>query len=288
MALNKFLARMIAVVATLAGLLGFAGTATAQQATGQPVPWQMGLQPAASPIMAQMNDFHNLLLWIITVIAVFVLILMIYVMVKFNRKANPTPSSFTHNTMLEVLWTVIPVAILIVIAVPSMKLLYAQNTSPEADLTIKAIGNSWYWDYEYPDDGFEFTALMVDEADLEPGQPRLLATDTPVVVPVGKVVRVLITANDVIHSWAVPALGVKTDAVPGRLNETWFLANEPGTYYGQCSELCGQNHAFMPIEVKAVSEADYQAWLEMAREEYTRIDDNEGESDVQVADVSRR
>jgi cytochrome c oxidase subunit 2 len=236
--------------------------------------------------MAQMINFHNLLLVITTVIVIFVTGLMIYVVVKFNRKANPTPSTFTHNVVIEVLWTVVPVVILVVIAIPSFKLLYDQNTIPEADLTIKAIGNTWFWDYEYPDEGLAFSAYMVAEEDLEPGQPRLLATDTPVVVPVGKVVRMLITANDVIHAWAVPSLGVKVDAVPGRLNETWFLANAPGTYYGQCSELCGANHAFMPIEVKAVSAADYQVWLAMAREEYTRIDSDA--DSVRLADASRR
>lgn len=286
MALKRFLARSSAVMAMVAGLLGLVGTASAEPVTGQPVPWQMGLQPAASPVMAQMIDFHNLLLVIITVIVVFVLGLMIYVMVKFNRTANPTPSNFTHNTVLEVMWTVIPVVILVVIAIPSFKLLYVQNITPEADLTIKATGYTWNWEYQYPDNGFEFAAYMVADEDIEPGQVRLLSTDAPVVVPVGKVVRVLITANDVIHSWAVPALGVKTDAVPGRLNETWFSADAPGTYYGQCSELCGANHSFMPIEVKVVSDAEYQAWLEMAREEYTSIDDDE--DTLRLADASRR
>ena len=286
MALNRVFARSVAVATTLGGLLGLAGAVNAEPVTGQPVPWQMGFQPAAAAIMAQMTSFHNLLLVIIAVIVIFVSGLMIYVMVKFNRKANPTPSTFTHNTVIEVLWTVVPVVILVVIAIPSFKLLYDQNTIPEADLTIKAIGNTWFWDYEYPNEGFVFSAYMVAEEDLKPGQPRLLATDTPVVVPVSKVVRVLITANDVIHAWAVPSLGVKVDAVPGRLNETWFLADAPGTYYGQCSELCGANHAFMPIEVKAVSAADYQVWLEMARQEYTRID---GDADsVRLADASRR
>jgi len=270
MAVKRLFLRWLVAAAALLG--GFAAAEAAEPIAGQPVPWQMGFQPAASPIMEQITEFHNLLLVVITVIALFVLGLMIYVMVKFNRKANPTPATFTHNTLLEVLWTVIPVLILLVIVVPSFKLLYAEGTIPEADITVKAIGNAWYWEYEYPDEGFGFTALMVDEADLEPGQPRLLTSDTPVVVPAGKVVRVLITANDVLHSWAVPALGVKTDAVPGRLNETWFMANQPGTYYGQCSELCGARHAFMPIEIKAVTEAEYEEWLVTAREEYARID----------------
>ncbi len=280
MAVTKLLARFIAALTTL---VGFANLAAAEPIAGQPVPWQMGFQPAASPVMEQINDFHNLLLVIITVIAVFVLALMIYVMIKFNRKANPTPSTATHNTVLEVLWTVIPVLILVVIAVPSFKLLYLEGVTPEADMTIKAVGYSWNWEYEYPDEGFMFSSYMVAEEDLEPGQPRLLATDTPLVVPVNKVVRVLITSNDVLHSWAVPSLGVKTDAVPGRLNETWFLANQTGTFYGQCSELCGTNHSFMPIEVRVVTEPEYDQWLVTAREEYARIDDS-----VRVADAAGR
>ncbi len=273
------------VLAALASF-GLAGTAAAETVTGQPVPWQMGFQAAASPVMEGINDFHNLLLVIITVIVIFVLGLMIYVMVKFNRKANPTPSTFTHNTMLEVAWTVVPVLILVVIAVPSFKLLYLEGVVPEHDMTIKTTGYSWNWGYAYLDENdetdFEFDSYMVYDEDLGPGQPRLLATDTEIVVPVGKVVRLLLTSADVIHAWAVPALGVKRDAVPGRLNEAWFQIDRPGTYYGQCSELCGTNHAFMPIQVKAVSEADYEAWLQTAREEYAR---SEGDDVVRVADA---
>ncbi|MDP6954075.1 MAG: cytochrome c oxidase subunit II [Alphaproteobacteria bacterium] len=282
MASSRIFLRVLAALASL----GFAGTAAAETATGQPVPWQMGLQAAASPVMEEINDFHNLLLVIITVIAIFVLGLMIYVMVKFNRKANPTPSTFTHNTVLEVVWTVIPVLILVVIAVPSFKLLYNEGVVPEHDMTIKVTGYSWFWGYEYLDENdetdFLFDAFMIDEENLGPGQPRLLATDNEIVVPVGKVVRVLLTSADVIHAWAVPALGVKRDAVPGRLNDAWFQVDRPGTYYGQCSELCGTNHAFMPIQVKAVSEADYEAWLQTARDEFAR---SEGDDMVRVADA---
>ncbi len=283
MASSKILRR---IAATAVAVAGAAGAAAAQPVTGYPVPWQIGLQHPASPVMESMNDFHNMLLVIITLIALFVLGLMIYVMVRFNARNNPTPSKTTHNTLLEVVWTVIPVIILMIIAIPSFKLLFYQAETPEAEVTIKAIGHAWLWEYEYPDEGFTFMASMVDEEDLEPGQPRLLATDAPVVVPAGKVVRMLITSDDVIHSWAVPSLGIKTDAVPGRLNETWFLANEPGTYYGQCSELCGERHAFMPIEVKAVTEAEYEDWLASAREEFARLDGYEDE--VRLADARRR
>ena len=277
---SKMFLRVLAAHASF----GLAGTAAAETITGQPVPWQMGLQAAASPVMVEINAFHNLLLVVITVIAVFVTGLMIYAMVRFNRKNNPTPSTFTHNTMLEVIWTVIPVLILAFIAVPSFKVLYAEGVVPEHEMTIKATGYSWFWEYEYynSDDetDFSFSATMVDEADLGPGQPRLLATDNEVVVPVGKVVRLLLTSGDVIHAWAVPSFGVKRDAVPGRLNEAWFRVDQPGTYYGQCSELCGMNHAFMPIQVKAVSEADYEAWLQTAREAHAN---NGGDEAIRVA-----
>lgn len=283
MALTSFLARMIAAATTL---VGFAAAASAEPVAGQPVPWQMGFQKAVTPVMEEMNDFHNLILIIITLITVFVLGLLIYVMIKFNAKANPTPSRTTHNTVIEVLWTVIPVIILVVIAVPSFRLLYHAVVVPEADMTVKAIGQSWQWEYEYPDEGFEFVAYMLQEDELEEGQPRLLATDNAMVVPVGKVVRVLVTSDDVIHAWAVPSFGVKVDAVPGRTNETWFRADEPGVYYGQCSELCGANHSFMPIEVRVVSEAEYQAWLVTAREEYDEI---AGVRDtMEVADADQR
>jgi cytochrome c oxidase subunit II len=252
-----------------AGFAAASGSALA----GQPVPWQMGLQPAATPIMEQTHNFHNLLLVIITLISVFVLVLMLYTAWRFSAKRNPVPSKTTHNTAIEMLWTVIPVVILVVIAVPSFKLLYAQDVIPEADMTVKTIGHQWYWSYEYPDHGdFRFDSLMVADADLKPGQPRLLETDTEVVIPVNTTVRLIVTASDVIHAWAIPAFGVKIDAVPGRLNETWFRVLREGTFYGQCSELCGTNHAFMPIKVRVVSKEAFEKWVEEARQKYAAAD----------------
>ena len=235
----------------------------------QPTPWQMGFQPAASPVMERVDWFHDFLLVVITLISVFVLALMIYVFIKFNAKANPTPSRTTHNTTIEVLWTVIPIIILVVIAVPSFKLMYYADRAVDADMTLKVAGNQFFWTYEYPDhDELTFDAIMVDEADLKDGDLRLLTTDNAVVLPVDTTIRLLLTANDVIHAWAVPAFGVKMDAVPGRLNETWFRINKEGMYYGQCSELCGSNHGFMPIMVKAVSKDEFAAWVEKAKEEF--------------------
>jgi cytochrome c oxidase subunit 2 len=235
-------------------------------ADGISVPGQLGFQEAATPVMEDIESFHHFLLIIITGIVLFVSALLVIVMVRFNRKSHPTPSKTSHNTMIEVLWTVLPVLILVVIAIPSFRLLYKELVIPPADMTIKATGNQWYWGYEYPDNGdLAFDANMVPEDELA-GRPRLLATDNPVVVPVDTTVRVIVTGADVIHSWAVPAFGVKVDAVPGRLNETWFKAEKTGTYYGQCSELCGQGHAFMPIEVHVVSKEDFAAWLEKAKQ----------------------
>lgn len=235
----------------------------------QPQPWQMTLQPAASPVMEDIHSFHDFLLVIITAITLFVLALLLIVMIRFNARANPKPSRTTHNTLLEVVWTVVPVLILVAIAIPSFRLLYFQAELPETDLTIKATGYQWYWSYQYPDHGgFEYFSNMLEDADLAPGQPRLLATDTKVVVPVDTNVRLIVTAADVIHNWAMPAFGVKMDAVPGRLNETWFRATQTGIYYGQCSELCGIRHAFMPIEVHVVEKDAFEAWVAQAREEY--------------------
>ncbi len=237
----------------------------------QPVDWQLGFQNAASESMRDIVSFHNnLLLPIIIAISVFVLFLMLYACVRFRASANPNPSKRTHNVTVEVLWTLIPCLILIVMAVPSFKILYNQDAIPKADLTIKAIGYQWYWGYEYPDENLLFDSYMIEEKDLKANQPRLLSVDNEVVVPVGKVVKVLITANDVLHAWALPSFGVKRDAVPGRINETWFKAEKVGTYYGQCSELCGIKHAFMPIAVRVVSEEDYQEWLSEARVKFAK------------------
>jgi cytochrome c oxidase subunit 2 len=234
---------------------------------GHPAPWQMGLQDAASTGMEDIRWFHDYVMIIITAITVFVAALLLIVIVKFNHKANPEPTKTTHNTVLEVAWTLVPVLILLAIAVPSFKLLFVQTTIPPADVTVKAIGKQWFWSYNYPDSKFEFDSLLVRE-NLKPDQPRLLATDNAMVVPVNKIIRVQTTAADVIHAFAVPSFGVKIDAIPGRLNEVWFKATKEGVYYGQCSELCGKDHAFMPIEVRVVSEQAYTAWVEEAKKKY--------------------
>lgn len=239
---------------------------------GKATPWQLGFQGAASPVMEQFHWFHEYLLYIIIGISVFVLALLVYVALRFNAKSNPKPATFTHNAMVEVVWTVIPVIILVAIAVPSLRIHYEYSDNEtiidNPDLTLKVKGHQWYWNYEYPDDGIAFDSYMKQEEDLLPGEPRLLATDNKVVVPVNKVVRVQVTGADVIHSWAMPAFGVKQDTVPGRLNETWFKATKEGIYYGQCSELCGKYHGFMPIEVHVVSDAKYQEWIAYAKTKF--------------------
>jgi cytochrome c oxidase subunit II len=242
-----------------------AGVETALAAFGQATPWQLGFQDSATPIMDEITSFHNLLLYIIFAISAFVLVLLITVMVRFNARANPTPSRVTHNTTLEVAWTVIPVAILIFILLFSFPLLFHQLNTPPADITVKATGKQWYWTYAYPDNGkFEFDSLMLQDKDRKEDQPRLLAVDNEMVVPVNKIVRVQTIGAEVIHSFAVPSFGIRIDAVPGRLNETWFKATREGVYYGQCSELCGKNHAFMPIAVRVVSEQAFNEWVEAA------------------------
>jgi len=249
------------------------GAEAALAGLGQPSPWQVGLQQSASPVMDNIIWFHDFLLYIITGIAGFVLILLVVVMVRFNARTNPSPSRTTHNTLIEIAWTLIPIVILMFIAVPSFKLLFLQLNVPAADLTVKATGKQWYWSYSYPDNGqFEFDSLMLKEGERKEGQPRLLAVDNEMVVPVNKTVRVITTGSDVIHSFAVPSFGIKIDAVPGRINETWFTATREGVYYGQCSELCGKDHAFMPIAVHVVSEQAFSAWVEEAKKKYARED----------------
>ena len=239
---------------------------------GHAIPWQLGFQPAASPVMEQFDWLHNILLIVITIISLVVLALLAYVCLRFRARANPVPNKFSHNTLVEVIWTVIPILILVGIAIPSLRVhfQYSDNATiiNNPDLTIKVLGHQWYWSYEYPDENISFTSNMKKAPDLLPGEPRLLAVDNPIVVPVNKVVRVQITGADVIHAFAMPAFGVKMDAVPGRLNETWFKATEEGIYYGQCSELCGKYHGFMPIEIRVVSDAEYQEWLAYAKEKY--------------------
>jgi cytochrome c oxidase subunit II len=272
----QVLSRLIGVAAGALAVLMGGGAALAQQIMGQPHPKQLGLQHAATPVMEDIATFHDALLVVISVITVFVLALLLVCMVRFNRRANPNPSRTTHNTLIEVVWTVVPIIILTGIAIPSFKLLFYQQNIPPADLTIKAQGNQWYWSYSYPDNGkFEFDSRMLDDNDRpkqKPNEPRLLAVDNDIVVPVNKVVRVQVTADaaGVIHSFAVPSFGIKIDAVPGRLNETWFKAEREGIYYGQCSELCGRDHAFMPIAVRVVSEADFATWVEEAKKKYAR------------------
>jgi cytochrome c oxidase subunit 2 len=244
----------------------------------QPKEWQLGFQNPASDGMRDIVNFHNnILLPVIIAISVFVLFLMIYVCIRFRESKNPNPSKTTHNVAVEVLWTLIPCLILIVMAVPSFKILYKQDTIPKADLTVKAVGYQWYWGYEYPDENIIFESYMIKEDELKENQPRLLTVDNEVVVPVNKVVKVLITANDVLHAWALPSFGVKRDAVPGRINETWFKAEKVGTYYGQCSELCGIQHAFMPITVRVVTDEEYAIWLADAKMKFAKepITENE-------------
>lgn len=290
--------RMSGLAAGVAAAFGMwvAVSSMALAGAGQPSPWQKGLQDPVTEVATEIHKFHDVVNILIIVITVFVLALMIYVSVRFNEKANPTPSRTTHHTGLEIAWTVIPILILVVIAVPSFKLLYLQYAYPKPDLTIKAIGNAWYWDHEYPDyDGFKITSNMVRDEDVLKGQfgdadyakrygqlsgtaltkqqyidaapmyaskglVRQLSVDNEIVVPEGKVVHVLVTASDVIHNWTVPSFGSKVDAVPGRVTATWFRATKRGLYYGQCSELCGKDHASMPIAVRVVTSAAFDEW----------------------------
>jgi cytochrome c oxidase subunit 2 len=267
---------MIRKLGAFTSMLGAAMLAFAAGASAQPANWQIGLQVAADERMRDITGLHTFVLYIITAICLFVLGLLVVIMVRFNAKANPTPSATTHNTTLEVLWTVIPVAILVTIAVPSFRLLYFEDVIPAADMTIKAIGKQWYWSYEYPDNGnFTFDAQMIAARRSQPvvpdGPPRLLGTTNHVVVPVNKTVRLITTGADVIHSWALPAFGVKIDAVPGRINQTWFKADVEGTYYGQCSELCGVNHDSMPITVEVVSQEKFDMWVAEAKVKFAAV-----------------
>ena len=241
----------------------------------QPKDWQLGFQKSASETMDDIVWFHDyMLLPVITAITVFVLFLIAYACIRFRASKNKEASTTSHNTFIEVIWTLVPCLILIVLAVPSFKVLYSQDEIPKADVTIKAIGYQWYWGYEYPDENIIFDSYMIEEKDLKEGQPRLLSVDNEVYVPVNKVVKVMITANDVLHAWALPSFGVKRDAVPGRINETWFKADRVGTFYGQCSELCGIKHAFMPITVNVVSQEEYDKWLEKAKVEFAKEEIN--------------
>jgi cytochrome c oxidase subunit 2 len=254
---RRLLGLAVAGVALVTGGAAFAEL-------GQPAPWEYKLQEAATPVMEDIVWFHNFLFVLITVITLFVLALLVVIVVKFNAKANPVPSRTTHNTLIEVAWTLIPVLILVGIAVPSFRLLFLELDVPKADLTVKVTGKQWYWTYAYPDNGkFEFDSLLVPDK-----KPRLLGVDNEMVVPVNKVVRVQTTGADVIHSFAMPAFGIKIDSIPGRLNETWFKSTKLGTFYGQCSELCGKDHAFMPIVIRVVNDQEFAAWVEDAKKKF--------------------
>jgi cytochrome c oxidase subunit 2 len=246
-----------------------AALAQGEPVVGEPHSWQLGLQASASPVKEQLTDFHNLLLVVITAITLLVLALLVYVMVRFNAKANPNPTKTSHNTVLEVAWTVLPVVILVVIAVPSFKVLYFMDKTENAEMTLKVIGHQWYWEYQYPDqEDLTFSSYMIPDEDIEPGQRRLLEVDNRIVLPVDTNIRIIITAGDVLHSWAMPALGIKKDAIPGRLNETWARIDREGVYYGQCSEICGTNHGYMPIAIEAVSKERYAQWVVEAKEKF--------------------
>src|ERR1700744_1598431 len=263
--------RKSGIGAATAALLALSGRA----ALALPFNYQIGFQPAASPVMEQIEDFHRLLVWIIVAVCLFVLGLLVWIVVKYRAGANPVPSKVHHNTLLEVAWTLIPVLILVFIAVPSFRLLYFEAAIPKPDVTFKAIGKQWFWSYEYAGSnaGFTFDSVGLSDADAaKAGKPRLLGVDNAIYVPVNKVIEVDTVGADVIHSWAMPQMGVKMDAVPGRINHTWFKATQTGTFYGECSELCGARHAFMPIDVKIVSEAEYAAWLAASKKKYAALE----------------
>jgi len=271
---NRFLVTISVLLLAI-----FAGQAWASE----PTPWQMGLQPAASPTAAKIVELHDALLIVITVITVFVLGLLLYASVRFRESRNPTPSKTTHHALLEIAWTVVPVLILVAIAVPSMKLLYFADRIEDGDMTLKVVGHQWYWEYQYPDHGnFGFDANLIPEEELKPGQKRQMDTDNPVVLPVGKKIRLLFASADTIHNWSMSSFGVKVDTTPGRLNETWVQIDRAGTYYGFCSELCGVNHAYMPIMVKAVPPAEFDIWVKKAKQEFARVDEPEAPAKVTI------
>jgi cytochrome c oxidase subunit 2 len=272
---RRFLGLAFGVSALVAG-----GSVSAEELVGQPNAWGLDLQAGVTPVMDSILRMHNGLLVVITLITLLVTGLLVIAMLRFNARANPVPSKTTHNTLIEVAWTIIPVLILVGIAVPSFRLLFEELDIPKADLTVKATGKQWYWSYTYPDNGkFEFDSLIAQDK-----QPRMLAVDNELVVPVNKTVVVQVTGADVIHSFGVPAFGIKVDAIPGRLNETWFKATKTGVYYGQCSELCGRDHAFMPIAVRVVSDQDFAAWVETAKKKFAS---NPANAVASAADVMR-
>jgi cytochrome c oxidase subunit II len=257
---------LLAIAAGWVFSLSASPFAWAQGVVGAPQPWEIGMQRSYGPIKDRIIDLHNLVLVIITVITLFVGGLLIWVMFRYNSKRNPVPSQTSHNTILEIAWTVIPVLILVVIAIPSFRLIYYQDRTPDPDMTIKVTGHQWYWEYSYPDEGnLDIESRYVHDEDLKPGQLRLLDVDNQLVIPVGKKIRILTTSSDVIHAFFIPAFGVQRYAIPGRTIETWMEADQVGTFYGECNQICGQDHSRMPISVKAVSAADFKTWVDGAK-----------------------
>lgn len=276
-AFQKMMSRKIgllglAVLAAAIAAFGLPAAALAQEAmVGAPQPWGMGLQASGGPIKDAISSFNTLVFWIIVAITVMVAVLLVYVAWRFRAAANPTPSRTSHNTTLEIAWTVIPVLILVVIAIPSFRLIYYQDRTVDADITVSVQGRQWYWHYAYPDNGnFNFDSYPVQTEDLQAGQMRNLEVDNPLVIPVGANVRVLTTGQDVIHSFFVPSLGVQRYSIPGRTLETWMRADRPGSFYGQCNQICGVNHWFMPIVVRAVPQAEFDAWVVQARTRFAQ------------------
>lgn len=269
-------------IGLLAAVVAFGAGLTGAMANGVPEPWQMGMQDMVTDLGRFASSFHTYLVWLITAISILVAALLVWCIIRFNEKANPVPSRTSHHTLLEVAWTVVPVMILVAIAIPSFRLMREQLTIPPADIIVKATGHAWYWNYAYPQEqaNFQFDSNLAEKDTLKPDQPYLLAVDNEVVVPVNKVVQLNVTAADVLHAFAMPAFGIKIDAVPGRLNQVWFKADREGVYYGQCSELCGARHAYMPIAIRVVNDADYAAWLAEAKQKYARID---GTADTKLA-----
>jgi cytochrome c oxidase subunit 2 len=234
-----------------------------------PNPWQTAFQQPASPVMERLKSLDDIVSIVIYIIVALVLVLLTYVCIRFSKKRNPIPSSNSHNVLLEVVWSIIPLLVIVALAIPSFRTLHYIEKVQDYELTLKVVGHQWYWEYQYPDNGgFSYDSYMIDDAHLQPGQIRLLEVDNRVVLPVNTKIRVIVTSYDVIHSWAIPSLGIKTDAVPGRTNETWLSINKPGVYYGQCSELCGVGHGFMPIAIQAVSKEDFAAWVEQSKQKF--------------------
>jgi cytochrome c oxidase subunit 2 len=272
------IARLVALAAVFASVFGVQNAVAAE-----PKKWQLGFQEAVTPTMEKIDSFHDFVTILSIIIALFVMVLLLIVIFRFNEKSNPTPTTTTHNLPLEIAWTVIPILILVAMAVPSLKLMYFADRVDDPDMTLKIIGHQWYWTYEYPDHGnFTFDANIVTEEDIakDSSLKRNMDTDERVVLPVGKKIQLLMTADDVLHNWGIPAFGIKLDTVPGRLNETWVQINKPGVYYGFCSELCGVNHAYMPITVEAVSPAAFEKWVKQAQKKYAKVDGSPPSVDV--------